>query len=141
MKEKVLQVNGLRKNYVTRSETIHALKDVSFDIEKGEIIAVMGPSGSGKTTLLNIIGCMDKATTGKVLIKEKDISKLTKADMLEVRRRYLGFIFQDNHLVPTLTAIENVSLPLIFSGEKPLNLKNALLDQIPGTLLYSNKKE
>lgn len=120
----MLKIENLNKEYKTDAETIHALKGVSFNINKGEIVALTGPSGSGKTSMLNIIGCLDKATSGKVVINGRDISNISKKEMTLIRRNNLGFVFQDNHLIPALTAIENVMLPTLFS--RKIDKKNAL---------------
>ena len=97
---------------------VRALDNVSFGIKKGRFIAIAGPSGSGKSTLLNILGCMDSTTTGRVLLDETEITKLSEADLSEIRRTKIGFVFQDFLLIPTLSAIDNVLLPLIPEGIK-----------------------
>ncbi len=100
----LLKVNGISKIY----GDLKALDNVSFEIDNGEWLAIMGPSGSGKSTMMNIIGCMDKPTLGEVLLDGKDISKLTKKELTEIRRDKIGLIFQQFHLVNYLTAVENV---------------------------------
>ena len=100
----LLKVNHISKIY----GDLKALDNVSFEIDNGEWLAIMGPSGSGKSTLMNIIGCMDKPTIGEVLLDGKDISKLTKKELTEIRRDKIGLIFQQFHLVNYLTAVENV---------------------------------
>ena len=100
----LLKVNNISKIY----GDLKALDNVSFEIDNGEWLAIMGPSGSGKSTLMNIIGCMDKPTIGEVLLDGKDISKLTKKELTEIRRDKIGLIFQQFHLVNYLTAVENV---------------------------------
>jgi putative ABC transport system ATP-binding protein len=106
---------------VTRTFTIgkietHALRGVSLTIESGEFTALVGPSGSGKTTLLQLLGCLDQPTTGRVLIDGQDISRLSRNERADLRRHKLGFVFQFFALIPTLTAYENVELPLLLSG-------------------------
>ena len=106
---------------VTRTFTIgkietHALRGVSLTIESGEFTALVGPSGSGKTTLLQLLGCLDQPTTGRVLIDSQDISRLSRNERADLRRHKLGFVFQFFALIPTLTAYENVELPLLLSG-------------------------
>jgi len=106
---------------VTRTFTIgkietHALRGVSLSVEGGEFTALVGPSGSGKTTLLQLIGCLDQPTTGKVLIDGRDVSQLSRNERADVRRSKLGFVFQFFALIPTLTAYENVEMPLLLSG-------------------------
>jgi putative ABC transport system ATP-binding protein len=106
---------------VTRTFTIgkietHALRGVSLSVEGGEFTALVGPSGSGKTTLLQLIGCLDQPTTGKVFIDGRDVSQLSRNERADVRRSKLGFVFQFFALIPTLTAYENVEMPLLLSG-------------------------
>ncbi len=126
----VLEVKELVKQYKTHSEVIHALRDVNFNINKGEIVALMGPSGSGKTSLLNIVGCMDSTTHGSIIIDDKEVSHLSNKQLIQIRRKYLGFVFQDNHLIPTLTAIENVDLPILFSKANVNGNAKKLLEQV-----------
>lgn len=96
--------------------TVHALRKISLSVWPGELVAVMGPSGSGKSTLLNLAGALDQPTGGRVLIEGEDVTTMTPAKLAEVRRRKVGFVFQDFNLVPSLTAAENVSLPLELDG-------------------------
>jgi len=95
---------------------VRALDGVSMDVEEGEFVVIMGPSGSGKSTLLNLIGCLDKPTEGEVLINGVETSSLNDNRLTELRRDTIGFIFQTYNLIPTLTALENVELPMIFKG-------------------------
>ena len=131
----ILQVSDLRKVYTTRfgGQSVEALRAVTFDVEQGEYVAVMGESGSGKTTLLNILAALDKPTSGQVLLEGKDIGKVKDADMAAFRRDHLGFVFQSFNLLPKLTALENVALPLTFQGvdkAKRLKKASALLDLV-----------
>lgn len=111
---------------------VTALDDVSFGIEKGKVIAIAGPSGSGKSTLLNILGCMDSATSGRAIIDGVDITKLSENELADIRKNKIGFIFQDFLLIPTLSAIENVLLPLIPDGIKKADRERAMniLEQV-----------
>lgn len=102
----ILQIKNISKIY----GSVNALKDVNIDVQKGEWVSIMGPSGSGKSTLLNIIGCMDKATHGAVLLDGTDTTKLSPKELTEIRRDKVGLVFQQFHLVPHLTALENVML-------------------------------
>ncbi len=111
---------------------VTALDDVSFGIEKGKVIAIAGPSGSGKSTLLNILGCMDSATSGRAIIDGVDITKLSENELADIRKNKIGFIFQDFLLIPTLSALENVLLPLIPDGIKKADRERAMniLEQV-----------
>ncbi|MBR1369071.1 ABC transporter ATP-binding protein [Methanocalculus chunghsingensis] len=107
------------KIYSLRSGDVTALDNVTLSIEEGEFIAVMGPSGSGKSTLLNMMGCLDTPTKGQVFIGERNIGEMTDDELTMLRREHLGFIFQQFNLIPLLSAIENVRLPLILKGGDP----------------------
>lgn len=98
---------------------VRALAGVSLNVMPGELVAVMGPSGSGKSTLLNLAGGLDKATSGRVVIEGEDLTKMTPKGIAQLRRQRVGFVFQDYNLIPSLTAAENVSLPLELDGERP----------------------
>ena len=102
----------LRKDYNVGDTVVHALRGVSMEVEKGEFTAIAGPSGSGKSTLLNLIGCLDKPTSGKVFINEVDVSRYSKKELANIRRETIGFVFQTFNLIPILTAFENVAFPL-----------------------------
>ena len=114
----VLHVENLEKSYRLGKVTVHALRGVSLSVREGEFVVVMGPSGSGKTTLLNIIGTLDKPSSGQVLIDGQDISRLKDRQLTRLRRYKIGFVFQFHNLIPVLTALENVQLPLQMSGVK-----------------------
>ena len=115
MKEEVISAKGLTKIYHRGSEEIHALKDVSFTISKGEFVAIVGPSGSGKTTLLNLVGCLDTPTRGSLRLNGVEVNGLKEKDLVKLRRENIGFVFQQFFLLPTLTVRENIELPLLFS--------------------------
>jgi putative ABC transport system ATP-binding protein len=112
----VVELQEVYKIYTLGVQKVIALNGVSLKVEEGEFIAIMGPSGSGKSTLLNMIGCLDKPTKGRVLIAGNDTSKLNDDELTRLRRDTIGFIFQQYNLIPTLTALENVELPMIFRG-------------------------
>lgn len=116
----ILKVKNLQKIYTTRfgANKVEALKDVSFEVEKGEFIAIMGESGSGKSTLLNIISSLDRATKGQVLINGTDIQVMKDKELSAYRRKNLGFVFQDFNLLDNFSVKDNILLPLVISGEK-----------------------
>lgn len=115
-KETVIQVENLVKAYQLGKVLIPALRGISFDVAKGEFLVVMGPSGSGKTTLLNLLGAIDKPGSGRIFIDGKDITTLGEGELTKLRRHKIGFIFQFYNLIPSLTAIENVELPMLTAG-------------------------
>jgi putative ABC transport system ATP-binding protein len=115
MKECMIKTNKLTKVYKLLAEEIYAVRDVNLEVAEGDFIAIMGPSGSGKTTLLDSLGCLTTITSGSLSILGKDVSKAKENVLVSMRRKYLGFVFQDFLLIPTLTAIENVQLPLLFA--------------------------
>ena len=113
---KVVELVDVSKIYQTEFYEVKALENVSLDVEEGGFVVIMGPSGSGKSTLLNLIGCLDKPTSGKVLINGVETINLSDKELTELRRDTIGFIFQTYNLIPTLSALENVELPMIFKG-------------------------
>jgi putative ABC transport system ATP-binding protein len=123
MKEEVISAKGLTKIYHRGSEEIHALKDVSFAIKKGEFVAIVGPSGSGKTTLLNLLGCLDTPTRGSLRLNGVEVNGLKEKDLVKLRRENIGFVFQQFFLLPTLTVRENIELPLLFSRKNSYRSK------------------
>lgn len=112
MSEQILVIENLSRIFKAGKHKVHALKKTDIAINKGDFVAIMGPSGSGKTTLLNILGCIDKPTTGNVILDGVDITKLNESELPKIRRDKIGFIFQDANLMPILNAIENVELPM-----------------------------
>jgi len=115
MKDYVIKANKLTKVYRLLAEEIYAVRDVNLEVAEGDFLAIMGPSGSGKTTLLDSLGCLTTITGGSLSILGKDVSKAKENTLVLMRRKSLGFVFQDFLLIPTLTAIENVQLPLLFA--------------------------
>ncbi|TAE37763.1 MAG: ABC transporter ATP-binding protein [Runella slithyformis] len=136
----IIKTTDISKRYIMGSEIIDALKSVTISVNKGEYMAFMGPSGSGKSTLMNIIGCLDSPTTGSYILNGKDVSNMTDGELAEVRNKEIGFVFQTFNLLPRMTSLENVALPLIYAGfskadrtEKAmLALKNVGLDNRGG---------
>ena len=112
----IVRLDDVSKTYHMGEIAVHALREVSFDIKRGESVAIMGPSGSGKTTLLNLIGALDKPTGGRVAIDGVDITNMSEKDLTTVRRNKISFVFQFFNLLPVLSAYENVELPLLISG-------------------------
>jgi putative ABC transport system ATP-binding protein len=115
----VVEIRDLHKVYHLDGLEVPVLRGVSFNIEPGEIVALMGPSGSGKSTLLNIIGCLDRPTSGNYILGGRDVSTLTRAEQAWVRLNYLGFVFQAFHLLPDASVLENVAMPLYYAGFSP----------------------
>lgn len=119
MNAPIIEAHGLKRYYQRGSETVKALDGVDFTIAPGEMVSVLGPSGSGKTTLINLLSCLDAPTSGTMTVAGKEVAGLSEDELVEVRRGVLGFVFQQFHLLPTLTVTENVELPLTFLGRKP----------------------
>jgi len=116
MKKTIITLEDVWKIYVMGHVEVTALQGVSLDVYQGEFVSIMGPSGSGKSTAVNMVGCLDIPTKGRILLDGKDISHLDESDLAQIRGKKIGFIFQQFNLLPTLTALENVSLPMIFQG-------------------------
>jgi putative ABC transport system ATP-binding protein len=114
--EPLITIKDIGRKYVIGSETIHALKSVSLNINKGEFVALMGPSGSGKSTLMNILGCLDTPTKGEYILNGINVSHMTDNELADVRNKEIGFVFQTFNLLPRNTALDNVALPLIYAG-------------------------
>ena len=112
----ILELEHVYKDYMQGKMSVHILKDISLSVEEGEYLAIMGPSGSGKTTLMNIIGCLDKPTSGSYHLNGKDVLTYSDNELSDTRLYNIGFVFQSFHLLPKQTALENVYLPLIYAG-------------------------
>ncbi len=112
----VVRLVDVTKSYVMGEETVHALRGVTLEIREGEFVAIMGPSGSGKSTLLNVLGCLDRPTTGSYFLGEDDVAQMPDAVLSRTRNRRLGFIFQSFNLIQTLTVLENIEVPLFYAG-------------------------
>ena len=119
MPEPIIKLENVWKIYQLGKVEVPALKGVSLDINPGSFVTIMGTSGSGKSTLLNLIGVLDVPTKGKIFLKGKDISKLSEDAISQLRGKTIGFVFQEFNLLPNLTAIENVMLPMVFQGMSP----------------------
>src|SRR5215207_8695165 len=118
LSEHTVRTIDVKRSYKMGNETVHALKGISVTINRGEYISIMGPSGSGKSTFFNMIGGLDKPSEGKVYIDEVDIAQLDSYELAWMRCRKIGYIFQTFNLIPVMTALENVMLPMIFAGLK-----------------------
>ncbi|MGI9468452.1 MAG: ABC transporter ATP-binding protein [Rubripirellula sp.] len=109
-------IRDLTKEYVLKSETVRALRGVSFDVPEGDYVAIMGPSGSGKSTLLNLLGCLDKPTDGSLYLGQDDIAEMTDDELAEIRSTRIGFVFQSYNLIQQLSVVENIQVPLYYQG-------------------------
>ena len=114
----VLELRDICKDYMRGKLVVPVLKDINLNVSEGEYIAIMGPSGSGKTTLMNLIGCLDRPTSGKRILKGEDLDGISDDRMADIRNRQIGFVFQNADLLPGLTALDNVALPLVYRGVK-----------------------
>ena len=112
----MISLRGITKTYEVGKEKVEVLKNIDLSVKAGEFVAIMGPSGSGKSTLMNIIGCLDRPTKGKYFLDGVDVSGLKDVELARVRNSSIGFVFQQFHLLPRLTALKNVELPMIYSG-------------------------
>lgn len=112
----VIVMERIRKVYQMGSLQVEALKNISIKIKRGEYVAFMGPSGSGKSTLMNIVGCLDTPTSGRYLLNGKDVSQMNDNELADIRNKEIGFVFQTFNLLPRMTALDNVALPLIYAG-------------------------
>jgi putative ABC transport system ATP-binding protein len=134
----MISLDGIQRIFSVGEEKVHALQGISLRILPGEYIAVMGPSGSGKSTLLNTMGLLDRPDQGTYSLEGKDVTKLDDREQARVRQERIGFIFQFFHLVPRLTAEENIELPLVIAGISPLERKKRV-DKIVNALGLSNR--
>ena len=114
---KAVEIRDLTKHYVLKSETVRALRGVSFDVPQGDYVAIMGPSGSGKSTLLNLLGCLDRPTSGSYMLGDENVAQMTDDDLSAVRASRIGFVFQSYNLIPQLTVVENIEVPLYYMGK------------------------
>ena len=111
------RIEDIRKDYVLKGETVQALRGVTFDIPTGDFVAIMGPSGSGKSTLLNLLGCLDRPTSGRLFLGDDDVAQMDDDALSWIRASRIGFIFQSYNLIPQLTVLENIEVPLYYQGQ------------------------
>ena len=129
----LIKVKNLKKQFQIGSETVDAIKDISFEVNEGEFISIMGPSGSGKTTLMNIIGCLDSPTSGEYHLDDNEVSMLNDNELASIRNKKIGFVFQSFHLLSRNTALNNVMLPLTYAGydkNEALSKAKKVLDKV-----------
>ena len=124
MNEIALKTENLSKEFKLGGQRIQALKDVNLEIRKGDFISIMGPSGSGKTTLLNVLGCLDKPTNGRIILDGADITRVKESNLHKTRKHRIGFVFQTFNLMPWLSALENVELPMEGTGKTKKEVRN-----------------
>ncbi len=116
MANPLINITNIKRDFILGSETIHVLKGIDLQINKGEYVALMGPSGSGKSTLMNLLGCLDTPTSGNYVLNGKDVSQMHDDDLAEIRNKEIGFVFQTFNLLPRTTALDNVALPMVYAG-------------------------
>src|SRR5215210_5649261 len=114
----VVRIADLVKNYYLESVVVRALRGVTLDVEDGDFVALMGPSGSGKSTLLNVLGCLDRPSSGEYFLGDENVARMSDDQLSDIRSRYLGFIFQSYNLLPQYTVIGNIEVPLLYQGCK-----------------------
>jgi len=117
----IISIKNLKKTYIMGAEKVHALKSITLDIKKNEYVALMGPSGSGKSTLMNLLGCLDTPTAGEYVLNNENVSTLDDGELAEVRNKEIGFVFQTFNLLPRLSSLDNVALPLVYAGISKAN--------------------
>ncbi len=121
-------IRDLKKEYVLKSETVRALRGVSFDVPEGDYVAIMGPSGSGKSTLLNLLGCLDQPTAGELLLGADNVATMSDDELAEIRSRRIGFVFQSYNLIQQLTVVENIQVPLYYQGKLGADERKRCID-------------
>lgn len=137
----VLSLQDIRKSYPFAGGEFQALKGVSFDVPEGDMVALMGPSGSGKSTLMNILGILDRQTSGRYLLRGEDVTQLNENERAEARNVYIGFVFQAFHLLPRFSILENVEVPLLYAGVPPRERREralSLLERVGLADKYKN---
>ncbi len=145
MRKNIINLENVWKTYKMGNVEVNALQGLNLNVKEGEFLAIMGPSGSGKSTAVNMIGCLDVPSKGKILLDNHDISKLSESELAQIRGRKIGFIFQQFNLISTLTALENIMLPMIFQGvgeKERIDKSTRLLELVElGDRLYHKPTE
>lgn len=126
----MIQFTSVVKSYTIAKEEVKVLKNIDLRIKKGEFTAIMGPSGSGKSTMMNIIGCLDKPTSGEYLFRDVDVTKYGEKELAQIRNQSIGFVFQQFQLLPRLNALENVELPMIYAGKRKKEREVAAIEAL-----------
>lgn len=139
MQNVILHLEQIRKSYFMGKQELRVLKGIDLDIRKNEYVALMGPSGSGKSTLMNILGCLDSPTAGKYILNGHDVSKMADDNLADIRNKEIGFVFQQFNLLPRLTALENVALPLVYAGTSRKQRTEMAMDVIQKVGLEDRK--
>jgi putative ABC transport system ATP-binding protein len=129
MVNSVIKLEDIRKSYFMGKQELQVLKGVTLDILRNEYVALMGPSGSGKSTLMNILGCLDSPSDGKYILNGHDVSTMLDNELAEIRNKEIGFVFQQFNLLPRLSALENVALPLVYAGI-PKKIRNEMAEEV-----------
>ena len=112
----VIEIKNIIRDFKLGTETVHVLKGIDLNIERGDYVAIMGPSGSGKSTLMNLLGCLDTPTSGSYLLNSQDVSEMSDDQLADIRNKEIGFVFQTFNLLPRTTALDNVALPMVYAG-------------------------
>lgn len=128
MKKRLIKLTNINKSYKNGDQELRVLKDIDLEVEEGEFLAIMGPSGSGKSTLMNVIGLLDRPTSGEYILEDKEVSQISENKLAHVRNKQIGFVFQQFFLLSKLNALQNVELPLIYAGV-PAGQRKALSQQ------------
>ena len=123
MQGKAIVLNNISKVYQMADFEVHALRSVSLEVKEGEYLAIMGSSGSGKSTMLNVLGCLDRPTQGQYFLGNEDVSKKTDDELSIIRNRHIGFVFQSFNLIPQLTVLENIEVPMFYRNADPIKAR------------------
>ena len=133
------KIDNLCKYYFLGGETVHALAGVSLEVPEGDYLAIMGPSGSGKSTLLNLLGCLDRPTSGSFFLGDDDVAKLNDDELSEIRASRIGFVFQSYNLIPQLTVLENIAVPLYYCHGRVTDEDNERCSQLAAMVGLGNR--